>query len=52
MIRLEVWLTLPSGESIMAGALIVSDPDPLRGGLQGQFRYAIEYKTHFFTTGK
>ena len=30
----------------MAGALIVSDPDPLRGGLQGQFRYAIEYLEH------
>jgi serine/threonine-protein kinase HipA len=46
MIRLEVWLTLPSGESIMAGALIVDDPDPLRGGLQGQFRYAMEYLEH------
>ncbi len=43
MIRLDVWLTLPSGESLMAGALIVSDPDPVRGGLQGQFRYAPEY---------
>jgi len=30
----------------MAGALIVSDPDPLKGGLQGQFRYAIEYLEH------
>ena len=30
MIRLDVWLTLPSGESIMAGVLIVSDPDPVR----------------------
>lgn len=46
MIRLAVWLTLPSKESIMAGALIVSDPDPLRGGLQGQFRYAPEYLEH------
>lgn len=27
----------------MAGTLIVSDPDPVRGGLQGQFRYAPEY---------
>jgi serine/threonine-protein kinase HipA len=47
MIRLDVWLTLPSGESIKAGALIVGDPDPDRGGrLQGQFRYAPEYLEH------
>jgi serine/threonine-protein kinase HipA len=43
MIRLDVWLTLPSGESIKAGALIVSDSDLVRGGLQGQFRYSPEY---------
>ncbi len=46
MIRLGVLLTLPSGESIIAGILIVSDPDPLKGGLQGQFRYAPEYLEH------
>jgi serine/threonine-protein kinase HipA len=46
MIRLDVWLTLPSGESIKAGTLINSDPDPIRGGLQGQFRYATEYLEH------
>lgn len=46
MIRLNVWLTLPSGETIMTGALIVSDPDPVRGGLQGQFRYVPEYLVH------
>lgn len=46
MIRLDVWLTLPSGESIKAGALITGDPDPVRGGLQGQFRYTPEYLEH------
>jgi serine/threonine-protein kinase HipA len=46
MIRLDVWLTLPSGEGIIAGALIVSDPDSVRCGLQGQFRYAPEYLGH------
>ena len=46
MIRLDVWLTLPSGESIKAGTLISGDPDPVRGGLQGQFRYATEYLEH------
>lgn len=46
MIRLDVWLTLPSGESIKAGTLINGDPDPIRGGLQGQFRYATEYLEH------
>lgn len=35
MIRLDVWLTLPSGESTKAGALIIGDPDPLRGGIAG-----------------
>ncbi len=43
MIKLDVWLTLPSEESIKAGALVVSDPDPIRGGLDGQFRYASDY---------
>ena len=46
MIRLDVWLTLPSGESIKAGALITGDPDPVRGGVQGQFRYTHEYLEH------
>jgi serine/threonine-protein kinase HipA len=43
MIRLDVWLTLPSGQGIKAGALVVGDPDPVNGGLQGQFRYATAY---------
>ncbi len=42
MIRLEVWLTLPSGEDVKAGALVVDDPDS-RGGLKGRFRYLPEY---------
>ncbi len=46
MIRLDVWLTLPSGENIKAGALITGDPDPIRGELQGQFRYTPGYIEH------
>lgn len=46
MIKLDVWLTLPSGESVKAGALVVADPDNVRGALQGQFRYAPEYLVH------
>lgn len=46
MIRLDAWLTLPSGESVKAGILVAADPDPVRGGLQGQFRYAPEYLEH------
>lgn len=46
MIPLDVWLTLPSGECIKAGAMIIGDPDPASGGLQGQFRYAPEYLEH------
>jgi len=43
MIRLDAWLTLPSGESVKAGTLVVADPDNVRGVLPGQFRYAPEY---------
>lgn len=43
MIRLDVWLTLPSGESIKAGVLVVADPDDTSGGLDGQFRYNPSY---------
>ena len=32
MIRLDVWLTLPSGESVQAGSLVVAEPDTARGG--------------------
>lgn len=43
MIRLDAWLTLPSGESVKAGTLVVADTDNVRGVLPGQFRYAPEY---------
>ncbi|ABW66706.1 type II toxin-antitoxin system HipA family toxin [Desulfosudis oleivorans] len=44
MIRLDVWLTVPSGKSIKAGSLVVADPDTAGGGrLRGQFRYNPEY---------
>ncbi|MFO7963090.1 MAG: type II toxin-antitoxin system HipA family toxin [Desulfobacterales bacterium] len=46
MIRLDVWLTLPSGESVKTGSLVVGDPDPVKGELQGQFRYTSEYLGH------
>ena len=46
MIRLNVWLTLPSGESVKTGALVVAAPDDIRGALQGQFRYTSEYLEH------
>lgn len=46
MIRLDVWLTLPSGEGVRAGELVVADPDDVRGGLHGQFRYNLEYLAH------
>jgi serine/threonine-protein kinase HipA len=46
MIRLDVWLTLPAGEGVKAGTMVVADPDPVRGGLQGQFRYEPEYLEH------
>lgn len=47
MIRLDVWLTLPSGESVRAGTLVVADSDSARGGRsQGQFRYTPEYLEH------
>lgn len=47
MIRLDVWLTLPSGKSVKAGSLVVADPDTVRGGrLKGQFRYTPGYLEH------
>jgi len=42
MIKLDVWLNLPSGESIKAGELAIDNPDA-RGALDGQFRYIPEY---------
>ncbi len=43
MIRLDVWLTQPSGERLRAGTLVAADPNPVNGALHGQFRYASEY---------
>jgi len=42
MIKLDVWLNLPAGESIKVGEMAIDDPD-VRGGLDGQFRYVPEY---------
>ncbi|MEW6520598.1 MAG: type II toxin-antitoxin system HipA family toxin [Thermodesulfobacteriota bacterium] len=42
IIKLNVWLTLPTGEIIKTGELAVKDPDA-RGALAGQFRYSREY---------
>ena len=47
MIRLDMWLTLPSGGCIKAGSMVTADPDPVRGVLGGQFRYAPEYLDHY-----
>lgn len=46
MIRLDVWLTLPSGENVHVGSLVTADPDPIKGGVAGQFRYNPEYLSH------
>ncbi|MBU0482718.1 MAG: type II toxin-antitoxin system HipA family toxin [Proteobacteria bacterium] len=42
IIKLNIWLSSPSGEILKVGELAVKDPDP-RGALHGQFRYAPEY---------
>ena len=46
MIRLDVRLTLPSGEKIKCGSIVVADPDHLNGRIEGQFRYTSEYLDH------
>ena len=43
MIRLDVWLTLPDGAPVKAGTLVTADPDAMRGGIEGQFRYDVGY---------
>ena len=45
MIKLIVWLTLESGETLQAGELVVDDPGS-NGALQGQFRYNPDYLKH------
>lgn len=42
IIKLNVWLTLPTGKILKIGELAVKEPD-IRGALQGQFRYTREY---------
>ncbi len=42
IVKLNVWLALPTGGILQAGELAVKDPDT-RGALQGQFRYLPEY---------
>ncbi len=43
MIRLNVFLTLPHGETCLAGELIAADPEGRRGSIHGEFRYAQTY---------
>jgi serine/threonine-protein kinase HipA len=45
MIRLNVWLTLPQGQTVRTGELVVAAPDS-QGRLEGQFRYVPEYLAH------
>jgi len=45
MIKLNVWVTLANLQTLLAGELVVSDPD-VQGRLQGQFRYSSDYLDH------
>jgi len=40
--KLNIWLSLHEDQNILAGELVVSDPDD-RGALEGQYRYTQEY---------
>ncbi|MBU3914123.1 hypothetical protein KKA14_01180 [bacterium] len=40
--KLDIWLSLPTRETVKAGEMVVKEPD-IRGALKGQFRYAMEY---------
>ena len=42
MIKLNVWLTMPSGKVFKAGELVIGEPNA-NGALEGQFRYDPEY---------
>lgn len=50
MIKLNVWLTYEKNSPILAGELIVDDPDS-QGALRGQFRYAQSFlnRQHSFS---
>ncbi len=45
MIRLVVWITLPSSECVRCGEIVCSDPDR-RGRIAGAFRYTAEWLNH------
>lgn len=45
MIKLNVWLNLPQGQTVRTGELVVASPDS-QGRLAGQFRYVPEYLAH------
>jgi serine/threonine-protein kinase HipA len=45
MIKLNVWVTLANSQTLLAGELVVTDPD-VQGRLQGQFRYSSDYLDH------
>ena len=42
MIRLVIWVTMPSGAHIRCGEMICGDPDS-RGGIPGAFRYSDQW---------
>jgi len=43
MIRLNIWLTLPEGETCLAGELVAADPEGHKGSIRGEFRYEQAY---------
>ena len=45
MIRLVVWITLPSGERVLCGEIVCNDPQT-SGKLAGAFRYTPEWINH------
>lgn len=45
MIKLNVWLAVEPGRDLLAGELVVADPDG-QGRLLGQFRYVPDYLDH------
>jgi serine/threonine-protein kinase HipA len=45
MIKLNIWVTLANSQTLLAGELVVTDPD-VQGRLRGQFRYSSDYLDH------